>query len=118
MRSLITGWNSFFLPSTVRWLIIPHGTIFRSELCDLIVHTLRRPCCPAKKQWRRRSSARRTCAGWRSFYRLKLVTRLIGQLLGARRKEDALSHARMRILIWLMAEKQRGNEAWADCPAS
>lgn len=44
------------------------------------------------------------------FYRLKLVTRLIGQLLGARHKEDPLSHARMRILIWLMAEKQHGND--------
>ncbi len=49
--------------------------------------------------------------GMTLFFRLKLVTHLIGYLLGTQRKEDALSHARMRILIWLMAEKQRGNEA-------
>ncbi len=49
--------------------------------------------------------------GMALFFRLKLVTHLIGYLLEAQRKEDALSHARMRILIWLMAEKQRGNEA-------
>ncbi len=48
--------------------------------------------------------------GMALFFRLKLVTHLIGYLLGTQRKEDALSHARMRILIWLMAEKQRGNE--------
>jgi len=48
--------------------------------------------------------------GMALFYRLKLITHLIGQLLSALRKEDALSHARMRILIWLMAEKQRGND--------
>jgi DNA-binding MarR family transcriptional regulator len=49
--------------------------------------------------------------GMALFFRLKLVTHLIGSLLGAQRKEDALPHARIRILIWLMAEKQRGNEA-------
>jgi len=44
------------------------------------------------------------------FFRLKLATHLIGQHLSAQLKEDALSHARMRLLILLMVEKHHGNE--------
>lgn len=48
--------------------------------------------------------------GMALFYRLKLITHLIGHLMRTLHKEEALSPARMRILIWLMAEKQRGND--------
>ncbi len=49
--------------------------------------------------------------GMAVFYRLKLVSHLIGLLVAAHHREDALSHARMRLLTQLVIEKLQGNDA-------
>ena len=49
--------------------------------------------------------------GMEVFYRLKRVSHLIGLLIADHHREDALSHARMRLLTHLVMSKLQGDDA-------
>jgi len=49
--------------------------------------------------------------GMEALYRLKRVSHLIGLLIATQHREDALSHARMRLLTHLVMGKLQGNDS-------
>ena len=49
--------------------------------------------------------------GMEVFYRLKRVSHLIGLLIAGHHREDALSHARMRLLTHLVMSKLQGDDS-------